>query len=83
MLKPLHINRYADIMIWALTSARSGRFKKKDIILLRYDSAAVGLAEALQARLLESGFNPVLRPVVTPLMEHNSVSYTHLRAHET
>jgi len=61
--------RYADVMMWALRTARKRRFKKNDIVLLRYDLPARPLAEHLQARLLEMGVHPVMRAMPTPTME--------------
>jgi aminopeptidase len=61
--------RYADVMMWALTKARKNRFKKNDIVLLRFDLPARPLAEILHARLLERGIHPVVRATPTPTME--------------
>jgi len=61
--------RYADVMMWALQTARKNRFKKNDIVLLRYDLPALPLAEILQARLLAEGLHTVVRAMPTPAME--------------
>jgi len=61
--------RYADVMMWALAKARQKRFKKNDIVLLRFDLPARPLAEILHARLLDRGLHPVVRPMPTPTME--------------
>jgi len=61
--------RYAEVMMWALATARKDRFKKNDIILLRFDLPARPLAEILHARLLERGLQPVVRSMPTPDME--------------
>ena len=61
--------RYADVMMWALQTARKRRFKKNDVVLLRYDLPARPLAERLQAGLLAMGINPVIRAMPTPAME--------------
>ena len=50
-------------------TARKRRFKKNDIVLLRYDLPARPLAERLQAGLLEMGVHPVIRAMPTPAME--------------
>ena len=63
MLTTKQWQRYADVMMWALRTARKHRFKKNDIVLLRYDLPARPLAEHLQARLLEMGVHPVMRAV--------------------
>ncbi|HSO20448.1 MAG TPA: aminopeptidase, partial [Desulfosarcina sp.] len=61
--------RYADVMMWALTTARKTRFKKNDIVLLRYDAPARPLAERIHRRLLEGGIHPVVRTMPPPAME--------------
>jgi aminopeptidase len=61
--------RYADVMMWALAKARKDRFRKNDIVLLRFDWPARPLAEILHGRLLERGINPVVRVMPTPAME--------------
>ena len=63
--------KYSDVLLWGLKTARKGKFKKDDIVLLRFDLPAIKLAETLQGRLLDMGMNPVLRPGATPVMEHN------------
>ena len=71
MLTTKQWQRYADVMMWALQTARKNRFKKNDIVLLRYDLPARPLAERLQARLLEKGIHPVIRAMPTPAMEND------------
>jgi aminopeptidase len=74
MLNTRHLDRYADVLLWGLQTARSKRFKKGDIILVRYHLPALKLAEILQLRLLDMGMHPVLRLSPTPAMEHNFFS---------
>lgn len=61
MLNKKQIDNYADVMLWGLTTARSGRFKKGDIVAVRYYNSALSLAEAVYVRLLERGLNPVMK----------------------
>jgi len=70
MLTKPQMAKYADVLWWALQTARKKRFKKRDIILIRFDGPAVRLAEILQGRILDLGLNPVMRPGITPVMEH-------------
>ena len=45
--------KYADVMIWALqTARRNGKFKKYDSVLLRTDPSALPLAEAVYKKLI-------------------------------
>ena len=69
MLTDLQLDRYADVLFWALKTARKKRFKKGDLILLRYHLAALCLAERLYARILEAGMHPVHRLLLTRQME--------------
>ncbi len=69
MLSEKELERYADVLIWGLKTARTGRFKKGDVVVLRGDPAAMGLAETVYGRIIELGFNPVVRVGGTPSME--------------
>ena len=71
MLTERHLNRYGDILLWGLKTARTGRFKKGDIVLIRFSRPALRLAEILQAKLLKMGIHPVLRSAASETMEHN------------
>lgn len=50
MLTKAHLKKYADVILWGLKAARTGKFKKYDNILIRFDLAAKDLAEIIQAR---------------------------------
>ena len=69
MLSDTQLNRYGDVLLWGLKTARSGKFRKNDIVLIRYDLAALGLAERLYEKLLDMGMHPVLRLGLTSKME--------------
>lgn len=71
MLTEKQMDRYADVLLWGLKTARKDRFKKGDIVVVRFNLPAVRLAEILQAKLLHKGLNPIARLLVTPTMEHN------------
>ena len=71
MLTMKQMDKYSDVLLWGLKTARKGKFKKDEIVLIRFDLHAVELAEILQGKLLDMGMNPVLRPGATPVMEHN------------
>ena len=54
--------KYADVMIWALqTARRNGKFKKYDSVLLRTDPSALPLAEAVYKKLIAAKFNVITR----------------------
>lgn len=69
MLTEKQLNRYADILLWGLQTARTGRFKKNDVVLIRYQRPAIRLAEILYDKLLTMGLNPVQRLGLTHVME--------------
>ena len=71
MLTKKQLGKYADVLLWGLKTARTGKFKKGDVVLVQFDLPAVHLAEFLQAKLLDMGMNPVMRSGLTPVMEHN------------
>lgn len=71
MLNDLHLERYADVLLWGLNTSRRGRFKKGDVILIQYDHAALRLAEILFDRIIAAGMNPVQRMGFTIGMERS------------
>jgi len=79
MLTDTHLNRYADTLIWGLETARINPFHKQDMVLIRYDSLALPLAEILYARILEMGLNPVQRCTVTSRMEKSFYQLSNIR----
>jgi len=70
-LTPLHLKRYADVLLWGLTTARRQPFKRGDAILIRYQAPALGVAEALFDRLVDLGYHPIQRQEPTPAMEQS------------
>ncbi|MBW1741927.1 MAG: aminopeptidase [Deltaproteobacteria bacterium] len=69
MLTNVQLEKYADVLLWGLTTARSGRFRKNDIVLIRGDLGAVKLIHRLQAKILDMGMHPVVRLGLTSEME--------------
>ena len=62
MFTNTQLQKYADVLIWALKAARrNGTFKKYDSVLLRTDMAAAPLAKAVYAKLLAQRYNVLLR----------------------
>ena len=57
----MDLKKYADVMIFALKSARKGgKFKPGENILVSYDMPALPLAEEIYCKLIEGGFNVIL-----------------------
>lgn len=71
MLTEKQLKRYADVLIWGLQTAKSRRIARNDIVLVRFDLAAVSLAEILFAKLLKAGAHPLMRLNPTAMMEHD------------
>ena len=60
MLTEKQLNRYADVLLWGLQTARNRKVTKKDLVLVRFDLKAVRLAEILYAKLLKTGAHPLM-----------------------
>lgn len=75
MFTETQLKRYADVLLWALKTARSGRMKKREIVIIQYHRPAIRLAEILYRELLQMGRHPIQRMLPTPVMEKDF--YTH------
>ncbi|MBL7205339.1 MAG: aminopeptidase [Desulfobacteraceae bacterium] len=71
MLTKKQIDKYSDVLLWGLKTARKKNFKKDEVVLIQFDLPAIKLAEILQGKFLDMGMNPVLRLGETHIMEHN------------
>ena len=74
MFTKKQLDRYAEVLLWGLKTARTARFKKKDIIAIRYNLPALRLAEVLFAKVLSMGMNPVMHMNPTSIMEKDFYS---------
>ncbi len=79
MLTNTQLEKYADVIIWGLITSRPKPFRPYDVILLRYDLAALPLAERVFARLLEMKLNVIPRALISPTMERTYFDYTDSR----
>ena len=71
MLNELFLERYADVLLWGLKTARHNRFRKNDTILIQYNRTALRLAEILYEKIIALGMNPVQRLSLTVAMERS------------
>jgi aminopeptidase len=71
MLTDKQLERYADVLLWGLKTARGKSLRKDDMVAVRFNLPAVRLAERLHAKLLTKGVHPVVRFLATPVMERN------------
>src|SRR5512137_425709 len=69
MLTKNNLEKYADVLLWGLQTAKKVSLKKNEIVLIQYDLPALPLAEILYGRLLDSGMRPVQRLAATCGME--------------
>ncbi|MCK9363056.1 MAG: aminopeptidase [Syntrophales bacterium] len=69
ILSEEYLKRYADVLVWGLETARKGRYRKGNIILIQYDRAALRLAELLYEKIISRGMHPVQRSSLSPAME--------------
>lgn len=69
MFNATELEKYAEVLVWAMKTARRGSFKKGDIVLLRFDPPALPLAETLYGLLHDQGYNPVARQNLSGPME--------------
>ncbi len=63
------LKRFADVLIWGLKTARKGRFKRNDIVMISYDPPSTPLLETVYSRCIEMGMNVVIRGGITFKME--------------
>lgn len=71
MLTDKQMERYADVLLWGLKTARGRALRKNEIVAVRFNLPAFKLAETLHAKLLLKGVHPVGRFLATPVMERN------------
>lgn len=65
------LDKYAEVMLWGLTRARRKPFGKSEVVQVRYDAAALPLAESVVSLLHDSNMVPVPRATMTARMEHD------------
>lgn len=63
------LERYADVLLWAVELSRGRSFKGSEAVLVEYDALAVELAETLHERILDRGLVPIPRQRPTERME--------------
>lgn len=71
MLSSQYLEKYADILLWGIQTARKTSYLTGEIVLLRYDLAARELVQILFEKVLSQGMHPVQRINPFPAMEHS------------
>lgn len=68
-LSPAQLEKYADVLMWGLETARPEGFSPYDAVLLRAGIAAMPLAEALHRKLVRRKFHVTVKILPTPALE--------------
>ncbi|MFH0891726.1 MAG: aminopeptidase [Candidatus Falkowbacteria bacterium] len=55
------LDNLAASLVWGMKTARTGRYRRGDIVLVITDLAALDLAQKINARLIKDGLNPVVK----------------------
>lgn len=67
------LDKYADVMIWALENARQdngkGHMEPGDFVRIIYDLEAINLIEPIYERCVKKGWNVLAEGKMTPVME--------------
>jgi len=75
VLSRIQLEKYADALVWGLTTARKG-FKKYDTVLVRCDLEGRELGEIVHRKLVQRGFNVVFRFLATPRLERDFYEFS-------
>lgn len=71
----IELENYAEVLLWGLSVARKDKFKKSDLVLVKYDPEALPLAEAVTGLLHRQGRIPILRAKQSTRMEYDFYKY--------
>ena len=69
MLTDLDLDKYADVLLWALKTARKNPYVNNDNVLVAFDLPALPLVEKLHRKILEMRLNPIIRMNMTASMQ--------------
>ena len=69
------LEKYADALVWGLTTARKG-FKKYDTVLVRCDLEGRELGEIVHRKLVQRKFNVIFRFLVSPKLERDFYEFS-------
>ncbi len=70
------LEKYADTLVWGLTTARTKPFRKYDNVLLRCDLEARDLGELVHRKLVQRGFNVTVAFLPSPAIEHDFYKFS-------
>ena len=75
----VQLEKYADAMIWGLTTARRVPFKKYENIMIRCDLEARELGEIIYRKLVQRRYNVVFQFLPTPGLERGFYEFSDAR----
>ncbi|HNW43764.1 MAG TPA: aminopeptidase [Elusimicrobiales bacterium] len=75
MYSKVQLEKYADALIWGLTTARPG-FKKYDSILIRCELPGLELGEVVHRKLVKAGYNVIFRFMMNPRLERDFYEFS-------
>jgi aminopeptidase len=75
VLSKTQLEKYADVLVWGLKTARPG-FKKYDTILVRCDLEGRELGEVINRKLVQAKYNVVFQFLVSPQLERDFYMYS-------
>jgi aminopeptidase len=75
VLSKTQLEKYADVLIWGLTTARPG-FKKYDTVLVRCDLEGRELGEIVNRKLVQAKYNVIFRFMASPQLERDFYMYS-------
>lgn len=76
VLLKIQLEKYADALLWGLTTARKVPFKKYDNVLLRCDLEARELGEVVYRKLVERKYNVIFNFLPSPGLERAFYEYS-------
>ncbi len=75
ILSKTQLEKYADVMVWGLTTAHKG-LKKYDTVLLRCDLEGRELGELVHRKLVQRKLNVIFRFLMSPQLERDFYEFS-------
>ena len=69
MFTDKQLDNYAEALMWGLQKMKKGEFEPNDTIMLKGGVKAIPLLEVLYRKVLEKGWQPIVRVLTTESME--------------
>ena len=75
MFTEKQLDNYAEALLWGLCKQKKDEFKAGDIIMIKASSPAMALVECLYRKVLQRGWQPVVKILPTEIMEVDYFTY--------